>query len=65
MGSISDIVNALLPFKEKIAVQIVMGWIDINAPVLNLPVINQIVEFLVQQFIDLIVQRRREITRHK
>lgn len=62
MGSITDIITALEPYAEQISVQAILGYLDTAVPFFSLPVISQIVSFLVTQFIDLIVTKLGIVT---
>lgn len=55
-GDITSIIQSIGNISSQISVQLVMGYLD-TVPFLNLPIINQITEFLVAHFIDLIVNK--------
>lgn len=60
-GDITSVIQSIGNISSQITVQLVMGYLD-TVPLFALPIINQITEFLVAHFIDLVVNKLEILT---
>lgn len=56
MGTVTDIITALEPYEEQISVQVIMAALD-TVPFFDLPIINQVTEFLITKLMDFSISK--------
>ena len=56
-GDITSIIQAIGGVEEKIAIQLIMGYLEAQVPFFDLPIINQITEFTITEFLNLVVTK--------